>query len=278
MSEEAASVGSDPLIDVRGMSKTYRGSDGSETRAIGNVTFQQTAGTFVAVVGPSGCGKTTLLRCLAGLLPADGGEVLYAGEPIKDVPDGLSIVFQEYTRSLMPWLSVRRNVEFPLRHEPRGVRTERATRALERVHLDGFGSHYPWQLSGGMQQRVAIARAIVSEPTLLLMDEPFASVDAQTRVSLEMTTLELFRDLNLSVLLITHDIDEAIFMADRVLVLSSRPSEILEDISIELERPRDPVDTLGLPRFQEYRRRIHTLIREGRGVDAARADQHSDPG
>lgn len=262
---EAGAIGQtgSPLIEVEHLSKQYLSADGRVTQAIGDVSFTQDAGTFLAVVGPSGCGKTTLLKCLAGLMPHTGGEVRYSGEPIRDVPEGLSIVFQEYTRSLMPWLDVRRNVEFPLRHEPRPVRAERAARALSYVHLEGFESHYPWQLSGGMQQRVAIARAIVSEPTLLLMDEPFASVDAQTRVSLEMTTLELFSDLDLSVLLITHDIDEAIFMADRVLVLSPRPSRVLDDILIELDRPRDPVETLGLPLFQVYRKRIHRLIRDG---------------
>jgi len=161
---EAGAIGQtgSPLIEVEHLSKQYLSADGRVTQAIGDVSFTQDAGTFLAVVGPSGCGKTTLLKCLAGLMPHTGGEVRYSGEPIRDVPEGLSIVFQEYTRSLMPWLDVRRNVEFPLRHEPRPVRAERAARALSYVHLEGFESHYPWQLSGGMQQRVSIARAIVS--------------------------------------------------------------------------------------------------------------------
>ena len=172
----------------------------------------------------------------------------------------LSVVFQEYTRSLFPWLSVRRNVEFGLHGLNRRERSARVDDALEHVGLADFGSHYPWQLSGGMQQRVAIARSIASRPEFLLMDEPFASVDAQTRAQLESMVLGLWREFGWTVLLVTHDIDEAIFMADRVLVLSRRPSRVLREVPVSLERPRDQIETRARPEFQQYRKEIISLI------------------
>ncbi len=256
----------DKLIEVEGLIKTYRSATGALTPAIRQLSFAQSAGEFVAVVGPSGCGKTTLLKCLTGLLQPDYGRVSYNGEDVTGrVPPAVSVVFQEYNRSLFPWLNVIENVRFPFRKLPKREGRERALRALERVHLADVTHSYPWQLSGGMQQRVAIARAIASEPRFLLMDEPFASVDAQTRLSLERMTLEIFHELGLAVLLVTHDIDEAIFMADRILVLSRRPCEIVKEIEVGIDRPRDEVETRALPEFQEHRRDIHHLIDRPRG-------------
>lgn len=253
------------LVEVTGLRKSYRSASGQVTPAIDQLNLVQRADEFVAIVGPSGCGKTTLLRCLTGLLTPDEGTVLYDGADVTgQVPPSVSVVFQEYNRSLFPWLTVLENVRFPFRSLPKQEGRERAQQALKRVHLEDVTHAFPWQLSGGMQQRVAIARAIASEPRFLLMDEPFASVDAQTRLSLERMTLEIFHELELAVLLVTHDIDEAIFMADRVLVLSHRPCRIVKEISIELDRPRDEVETRALEEFQVYRREIHGLIQTGR--------------
>lgn len=249
------------LVEVTGLRKTFRSGSGQLTPAIDQLDLVQRSDEFVAIVGPSGCGKTTLLRCLTGLLQPDEGTVRYGGEDVTgQVPRSVSVVFQEYNRSLFPWLTVVENVRFPFRNLPKQEGRDRALQALKRVHLEDVPNAFPWQLSGGMQQRVAIARAIASEPRFLLMDEPFASVDAQTRLSLERMTLEIFHELELAVLLVTHDIDEAIFMADRVLVLSHRPCRIVSEISVELDRPRDEVETRALPEFQTYRREIHGLI------------------
>ena len=224
------------------------------------MSFSVRQGEFVAIVGPSGCGKTTLLRTIAGLLKPSRGTVEFDGQAIRKVPDGFGIVFQEYNRSLFPWLSVRKNVEFGLSALPRQERAARAAEALERVHLPGVGEQYPWQLSGGMQQRVAIARALATHPRVLLMDEPFASVDAQTRINLELMTADISAQLGLTTVLITHDIDEAIFLADRVLVLSARPSQVVNEVLIDLPRPRDELATKADPRFLDYRRTVYDAI------------------
>ncbi|GAA2702278.1 ABC transporter ATP-binding protein [Actinoplanes palleronii] len=254
-----------PLIRATALTKSFT-SRGRTTRAIADITFAQAEGEFLGVVGPSGCGKTTLLRCLAGLDHPDTGTIEFDGHPITGIPPALSVVFQEYNRSLFPWLTTLENVRFPLRRpsslgrRARAATREQAREALSRVGLADFADHHPWQLSGGMQQRVALARAIVSRPRLLLMDEPFASVDAQTRATLEQLTITLTVELGLTVLLITHDIDEAIFMSDRVLVLAARPTHILRELPIDLPRPRDDVETRALPLFQNHRRDIHHLL------------------
>ena len=242
------------------VTKSFR-SRGRTVHAIGDISLELAGGEFVSLVGPSGCGKTTLLRCLSGLVQPTSGQVTFDGRPLDGVPRSMSIVFQEYGRTLFPWLSVRRNVTFGLTGLSRAEANERASQALELVGLAEFADSHPWQLSGGMQQRVAIARAVATRPRCLLMDEPFASVDALSRESLEELTLGLADQFGFSTLLVTHDIDEAIFMSDRVLVLSGRPSVILESIEIELPKPRDEVETRALPRFIEYRRKIHAMIR-----------------
>lgn len=248
------------LLEAAGLGRSFPHRDGTVTPAVGDISLSLAEGEFIAVVGPSGCGKTTLLRCLSGLLRPDRGSLRYAGRPVAGVPEGVAIVFQEYNRSLFPWLTVRRNVEFGLTGLPKAERQARAREALERVHLADVHQHFPWQLSGGMQQRVAIARAIATRPRLLLMDEPFASVDAQTRVALETMTAAISTELGLATLLITHDIDEALFLADRVLVLSPRPSRVLAEVTVDLPRPRDELEVKATARFQEYRRFVHDVI------------------
>jgi NitT/TauT family transport system ATP-binding protein len=263
-------VASAELIAVDGLRKSFA-ARGGETRAIEDVSLSLRAGEFLSVVGPSGCGKTTLLRCIANLLQADGGEVRYRGQPVTGVLPGLQIVFQEFNRSLFPWLSVERNVRFPLQGLPKDEARGRAQEALALVHLEGFEGHYPWQLSGGMQQRVALARAIAAQAELVLMDEPFASVDAQTRIALEMMLLEVWQELELSILFVTHDIEEAILLSDRVLVLSQRPSRVIAELDVDLPRPRDQLKTKELPRFQDLREEIFALL----GLDRRELTQPS---
>jgi NitT/TauT family transport system ATP-binding protein len=247
------------LIAVDGLRKSFAVRSG-ETLAIEGVSLTLREGEFLSVVGPSGCGKTTLLRCIANLLDTDGGEVRYRGERVAGVLPGLQIVFQEFNRSLFPWLSVERNVRFPLHGLPGSDARARAKEALRLVHLEDFDSHYPWQLSGGMQQRVALARTIAAQAELVLMDEPFASVDAQTRIALERMLLEVWQKLELSILFVTHDIEEAILLSDRVLVLSQRPSSVIAELDVDLPRPRDQLKTKELPRFQDLREEIFALL------------------
>jgi NitT/TauT family transport system ATP-binding protein len=232
--------------------------------ALGKVTFDVARGEFVVVVGPSGCGKTTLLRLLCGLIPPSGGTVHLDGRLVTSPPREAAVVFQDYSRSLFPWLNVMRNVVFPLRSArvPKAERTARGEAVLSEVGLDGVGRKYPWQLSGGMQQRVAIARALVSRPEILLLDEPFASVDALTRAELQDLVLRLhgYEERGVTILHVTHDIDEAVYLADRVLVLGGAPGGIVASIEVGLPRPREQTETRSSPRFLEVRNELHALI------------------
>jgi len=214
-------------------------------------------------VGPSGCGKTTLLKCLSGLLRPSSGAAYLEGKLIEKSPDGLALVFQEYSRSLLPWMTVGANVRLPLlgQRVRRSERRSRAAEALAAVGLTGFEDKHPWQLSGGMQQRVAIARALAYHPHLLLMDEPFASVDAQTRADLEDLVLDVHERFGITVVFVTHDIDESVYLADRIVVLSHRPTTVKEIVSVPLARPRDQIATKELPAFIELRRRVIRQIK-----------------
>ncbi|MEV6965258.1 ABC transporter ATP-binding protein [Hamadaea sp. NPDC051192] len=248
-------------LDVSGLRKTYEGH-GEPVEAIRDLTFEVRRGELVCVVGPSGAGKTTLLRCVAGLLGSSAGQVTLDGAAVTGPPAGMAVVFQEYGRSLFPWLTVRQNVELPLKEKrvPRADRQRLVDEALAAVGLSDSGRAHPWQLSGGMQQRVAIARAVAYEPSVLLMDEPFAAVDAQTRADLEDLVRSLWKRLGVTVLFVTHDIDEAVYLAQRVLVLSNRPTVVLEDVAIDLPDERDQIQTRSMPRFAELRRHVYELI------------------
>jgi NitT/TauT family transport system ATP-binding protein len=228
-----------------------------------DVTFNVKAGEILSIVGPSGCGKTTLLKALAGLLKPTGGTIRFQGEIVQGVPNGLAMVFQEYGRSLLPWATVNGNIELPLRYQPitSDECRRRVAESLQAVDLSGFGERYPWQLSGGMQQRVAIARALAYQPKLLLMDEPFASVDAQTRADLEDLVAAVRDQFGITIVLVTHDIDESVYLSDRVIVLSRPPSTVLAQISIDLPRPRDQIKTKAMQQFVERRTAIAQMIK-----------------
>jgi NitT/TauT family transport system ATP-binding protein len=228
-----------------------------------SVSFDIQAGEIVSIVGPSGCGKTTLLKALAGLLKPTGGTIRFQGKVVQGVPDGLAMVFQEYGRSLLPWATVNGNIELPLRYQPISPDEcrRRVAESLQAVDLSGFGERYPWQLSGGMQQRVAIARALAYQPKLLLMDEPFASVDAQTRADLEDLVAAVRDRFGITIVLVTHDIDESVYLSDRVIVLSRPPSTVLAQIDIDLSRPRDQIKTKAMRQFVEKRTAIAQMIK-----------------
>jgi NitT/TauT family transport system ATP-binding protein len=250
------------LLEIDDLRVRYD-ADGRQRTAIESVSLRVTDGEFVAIVGPSGAGKTTLLRCVSGLQRPTSGEVRLHGAPVTDVPEELAIVFQDYSRSLFPWLRVRENVDLPLRHRriPADERRDRVASALAEVGLADASEHYPWQLSGGMQQRVAIARAVAYQPALLLMDEPFASVDAQTRTELQDMTLALWRAHASTVVFVTHDIDESVYLADRVVVLSRPPATVAAEVPVDLPRPRDQIETRAAEGFVERRARIARLLR-----------------
>jgi len=249
------------LLQVEHLHVRYAASESGPV-ALEEVSFGVAGGELVSIVGPSGSGKTTLLRCIAGLQPPTGGHVLLDGTPITDVAPGLALVFQDYGRSLFPWMRVRDNVELPLRRLglTRAERSERVESALVEVGLLDAVDRYPWQLSGGMQQRVAIARAVAYRPRLLLMDEPFASVDAQTRADLQDMLLAVWEAHRSTVLFVTHDIDESVYLADRVIVLSRAPGTVAAEIAVGLARPRDQVETRASPAFVERRSEVARLI------------------
>jgi NitT/TauT family transport system ATP-binding protein len=255
-----------PLLTVGGLRKSFAGPPRVEVLA--DVGFSVGQGEFVSVVGPSGCGKTTLLLALAGLQPAETGEVTFAGAAVRDrTPEGMAIVFQDYSRSLLPWRTNLRNVLFGMHRatsQSKAEKTAQAMALLESVGLAGFENHYPWQLSGGMQQRVAIARGLASRSRLLLLDEPLASVDAQTRADLQDLLLGIARQYGQTCVLVTHDVEEAIYMGDRIVVLSRRPARVACEIVVGLPRPRDQIETRESPRFLEIRHEVLSLIRRER--------------
>ncbi len=251
------------MLDVRDLRKEFQPLSGQSVVALSSVSFRVEAGQFVSIVGPSGCGKSTLLQCIAGLSRPTAGRVLLHGREVTGPPEGLILLFQEYNKSLMAWRSVLRNVRFGLENRSAMGRVEMDTEArryLELVGLTGFEAHYPWELSGGMQQRVAIARALVRRPEVLLMDEPFGSLDALTRIELEDALLRLWESLRATILFVTHDIEEAVYLSDRVYVLSRRPSQVMEEIEVKLERPRNQLTTREDPRFIQTRHHIFELI------------------
>lgn len=260
---EDVQVATKPLLQVQGLTMSYGFGD-SENKILNDLNLDVNDGEFVSIVGPSGVGKTTLLRCLSGLVQPRSGAVSVGGEVINGPHRDLAVVFQDYSRSLMPWMTTLENVAFPL--QGRGVgkkeRNETAEKNLAAVGLAGQGRKYPWEMSGGMQQRVAIARALAYNAKVLLMDEPFASVDAQTRFDLEDLVIDLQATLGVTIILVTHDIDEALYLADKVIVLAEKPATVVDVIETGFGDHRDQVETKADPRFAEARARILHRLRD----------------
>jgi NitT/TauT family transport system ATP-binding protein len=250
------------LLEIDGLGKTYGEGEGA-THAIEEISFEVDEKEFVCVVGPSGGGKTTLLKCMSGLLGATRGEVRLHGREVVDPPPEMALVFQEYSRSLLPWMTVRGNITLPLRHKDldKGERARLVEDSVEAVGLSRFIDRYPWELSGGMQQRVAIARALAYQPEILLMDEPFASVDAQTRSDLEDLILQVRERYDMTILFVTHDIDESVYLADRIVVLTTAPSTVREILDVNLPHPRDQIETKELQDFAHLRAHVYRLIK-----------------
>ena len=237
------------------------GTSSSVTEAASHVSLEVKPGEFVSIIGPSGCGKSTLLNIVAGFLKPTEGDALLDGKPIGGPSAERGVVFQQY--SLFPWMSVRKNVEFGLKMK--GVRpNQRETAARSLLGMTGllsFENHYPDQLSGGMKQRVGIVRALATSPQVMLMDEPFGALDSQTRAVMQEILTNMWQQMQLSVLFITHDIEEAIFLSEKVYVMTARPGRIKAEIPIPLPRPRTP-DMMASPTFQALVRQLKALIRE----------------
>jgi NitT/TauT family transport system ATP-binding protein len=258
------------ILEVKGLDKVYKTAKG-ETVALKNVSFQTHRREFVCIIGPSGCGKSTLSRILAGLESYSGGEALLDGKPITGPGHDRGMVFQGYT--LFPWRTVKQNVMFGL--EMNNISKSEAGREaeqwLELVGLEKFANAYPHELSGGMKQRVAIARALVNQPRILLMDEPFGALDAQTRSKMQAHLLEIWRNIDITIVFITHDLDEAIFLADRILVLKAHPGEVQELIEVPVPRPRH-ITQNNSPEFLATKARLEALIHPQEEIDADAAE------
>lgn len=248
-------------LDVSGVSKYFLTRDGARTKVLDGIDFKINAGEFVCIVGASGCGKTTFLRCVGGLTTPEEGQIRIDGQPVREPGPDRGFIFQ--SDSLFPWRTVMKNILFGL--EIRGAPAEETTAVgealLNLVGLSGFGGHYPHELSGGMRQRVNIARAFAINPDVLLMDEPFAALDAQTREIMQRELLKIWSVQKKTVIFITHQIDEAVYLADRVLVFSSRPGRLAADIRIAFERPRE-LSLKRTPEFTQYVDRIWSLIEQ----------------
>lgn len=260
------------MLNIDHVTKRYASPSGEHV-AVDDLAFSVSEGEFVSVVGPSGCGKSTLLQVVAGLMQATEGTVRFDGETVTEPPVGLALVFQDYARSLFPWLSARANVALPLKDS--GKRREEIERitseSLAAVGLGDIGDRYPWQLSGGMQQRVSIARALAMQPRLMLLDEPFASVDAQTRTELEDLLLSVWERFGMTVVFVTHDIDESVYMSDRVVVLTSAPGTVAREIDVPLARPRDQIETKQQDPYLRTRASVLKLVQSGGREEAPAA-------
>lgn len=251
------------MLTIEHLSKSYCHNGSGPTCALDDVSFAVPRGAFVSLLGPSGCGKSTILQCVCGLMRPTAGRVALEGREITGPPPEMALIFQNAAASLFPWLTVRDNVLFVLRRKP-GAPAQKAAvaaQALESVGLSGFADHYPWQISGGMQQRAALARGLAYGADILLLDEPFASVDAQTREELEDLLASVAAGQQKTVLFVTHDIDEAVYLSDTVIVLTPPPARVAASIAIDLPRPRDQIATREDRRFLDARKDIHALLR-----------------
>jgi len=256
-------------VSIQAVSRTFEGHKGQRTQALLPVDFEVRDNDFVTILGPSGCGKSTLLRIVAGLDHATSGRVLLDGVPVEGPGADRGMVFQSYT--LFPWLTIEQNIRFGLRERgmPEAQQKERAAYFIAKVGLRGFEQHFPKQLSGGMQQRTAIARALANDPKILLMDEPFGALDNQTRVLMQELLLGIWEAERKTVLFVTHDIDEAIFMANRVAVFSARPGRIKTELAVQLAHPRHYTIKTS-PEFMDLKARLTEEIR----AESLAADLH----
>jgi len=262
-----------PFLRIGALGKTFAAA-GGVTVALNRIDLQITRGSFVSIVGPSGCGKSTLLQIIAGLIESSSGAVFLDDRRVEGPPPSVLYVFQQYTRSLFPWKTVERNVAFGLENRETLSRQTIAARTREiiaLVKLTGFERHYPWQLSGGMQQRVAIARALACRPQVLLMDEPFSAVDALTRAGLQELLRSLWRELGLTVVFVTHDVDEGVYLSTRVVALTRAPGNVAIDLPIELPHPRDQIATRALPKYLSYRAQLLAQLFADEGLVTAGA-------
>lgn len=251
--------GREVALRVEGLGKTFRMADGRETVALRGINLVTHRREFLCVVGPSGCGKSTFVRILAGLETSTSGVASVQGVPITGPGADRGMVFQGYT--LFPWLRVLRNVAFGLEEngQSRRAAEREAAQWLSLIGLEKFADAYPYQLSGGMKQRVAIARALAMRPRILLMDEPFSALDAQARARMQAYLIEIWKKIDITIVFITHDLDEAVYLADRILVLKAHPGEIAELIEVSVPRPRRQEQALG-PEFRATRARLDELI------------------
>lgn len=248
-------------LRVEGLSKTFQTNRKAHT-VLRGLTFGVAEGEFVSLIGESGCGKTTVLRIVQGLLSSDAGQVVVDGNVVTGPGRDRGLVFQQ--ANLLPWRTARRNVEFGLELQglSRSQRSARAGELLDLVGLGGFADHYPHQMSGGMQQRIGLARALAIDPSVLLMDEPFSALDAQTREVLQKELLRIHAETRKTVLFVTHDLDEALYLSDRVVILAANPGRVKQVIDVPFERPRGELTELrGLPEFQQLRSQVWQLIR-----------------
>ena len=260
--DQSRQVRPKPIIELRGVGKTYRSKDRSLTVFAGFSCLIEPR-SFLSIVGPSGCGKSTLLKLISGLEPPSGGEILFNGGRVEAPPKGMIYVFQQYAKSILPWRTVVENIEFGLRARNKVSfkdARERCHEYIELVGLQGYENYYPYQLSGGMQQRVCIARALICEPEVLLMDEPFSAVDAMTRAILQELVLRIWQQLPITILFVTHDVDEAVFLSSRIIALGRAGAGISDDVPIGLPQPRDQIATRADPRFTELRQKLFASI------------------
>ena len=250
-----------PLIQARDITLVFKSKDGEPITTLRGFNLEVGKGEFVSIVGPSGCGKSTFLNLLLGLIKPDSGEMTLAGSPISGPGQERAMVFQEF--GLLPWRTVRANVELGL--ELKGIaspeRAQRATELITLVGLKDFEHHYPHELSGGMKQRVGLARALATEPEVLLMDEPFAALDAQTRDLMQTELLQIWERTKKTVLFVTHSIEEAAYLSDRVIIMTARPGRAKETLEIRLPRPRDYEMRLT-PQFNDIKSRIWDVLKE----------------
>ena len=253
-------------VECHGVTKWF-----GELNVLAGVDLAIEPGAFVSVLGPSGCGKTTLMRAIGGLVPIDEGEIAVDGRPVEGPPPEAAVVFQQF--GLMPWKTIAQNVEFGLkiRGASRQEIAEKLPRYIEMVHLAGFEDSFPYQVSGGMQQRAGLARALAVEPQLLLMDEPFASVDAMTREVLHDELLAIWERDRRTVVFITHSIDEAIVLSDSIFVMSRSPATVVAQIPVNIPRPRRERTVRGVPEFADLRERCWELLDHGGAEEAARS-------